>query len=81
MNLGAVVTAVLDDSLHLFMYELHTAQTGLLQTLHLSFHQQLKRHLGHKQSRTWTLRAQKRYITPLSSGADYSTQQPLHNAV
>lgn len=29
-DLGAVVTAVLDDSLHLFMYELHTPQTGLL---------------------------------------------------
>lgn len=29
-NLGAVVTAVLNDSLHLFMYELHTPQTGIL---------------------------------------------------
>lgn len=66
-NLGAVVTAVLDDSLHLFVYELHTPQTGLLQTLHLSLHQQLKRHLRHKQSRTWTLHAHKRYITLLSS--------------
>lgn len=66
-NLGAVVTAVLDDSLHLFVYELHTAQAGLLQTLHLSLHQQLKRHLWHKQSRTWTLQANKCYITLLSS--------------
>lgn len=29
-DLGTVVTAVLDDSLHLFMHELHAAQAGLL---------------------------------------------------
>lgn len=54
--LSAVVATVLNDPLHLLMHQLHTAQTGLLQTLHLPLHQQLKRHLRHEQSRTWTLK-------------------------
>jgi len=33
---------VLYDALHLLMYKLHTAQTGLLQTPDLSLHQQFK---------------------------------------
>lgn len=61
--LSAVVATVLNDPLHLLMHQLHTAQTGLFQTLHLPLHQQLKRHLRHEQSRTWTLRKHKNYIT------------------
>lgn len=47
-RLCAVVAAVLDDPLHLLMNQLHAAQTGLLQTLDLPFHQQLKRNLRHE---------------------------------
>lgn len=46
--LRAVVAAVLDDPLHLLVNQLHTAKTGLLQTLHLPFHQQLKGNLRHE---------------------------------
>ncbi len=65
--LSAVVAAVLNDPLHLFMHQLHTAQTGLLQTLHLPLHQQLKRHLRHEQSRTGTLKKHHIYITNYST--------------
>lgn len=50
-HLCAVVAAVLDNPLHLLVNQLHTSQTGLLQTLDLTLDQQLERHLGHKQSR------------------------------
>lgn len=50
-DLRAVVTAVLYDPLHLLVNKLHTAQAGLFQTLDLPLHKQLKRNLGHKQSR------------------------------
>lgn len=47
-HLCAVVAAVLDNSLHLLVNQLHAAQTGLLQTLDLPLHQQLKGNLRHK---------------------------------
>lgn len=53
--LRAVVAAVLDDPLHLLVDQLHAAQARLLQAFHLLLHQQLKRHLGHKQGRTRAL--------------------------
>lgn len=47
-DLRAVVAAMLDDPLHLLMNQLHAAKTGLLQTLDLALHQQLKRNLRHE---------------------------------
>lgn len=54
-DLSAVGAAVLDDPLHLLMNQLHTSKTGIFQTFDLSFHQQLKRHLRHKQRRSRAL--------------------------
>lgn len=47
-HLCAVVTAVLDNPLHLLVNQLHAAQTGFLQTLDLPLNQQLKGNLRHK---------------------------------
>src|SRR4029434_3098786 len=43
--------------LYLLWHQLHTAQAGLLQTLDLFLHQQLKRNLRHKQRWTRSLRS------------------------
>lgn len=53
--LCAVVAAVLDDSLHLLVDELHAAQAGLLQAFDLFLHQQLEGHLRHEQGGTGPL--------------------------
>lgn len=47
-HLCAVVAAVLNNPLHLLVNQLHTAQTGLLQTFDLPLYQQLKGNLWHK---------------------------------
>lgn len=53
--LRAVGGAMLDDPLQLLVDQLHTAQTGLLQTLDLPLHQQLKGDLRYKEGRPRTL--------------------------
>lgn len=50
--------AMLDDPLQLLVNQLHTAQTGFLQTLNLPLHQQLKGNLRHKKSWPRTLKQQ-----------------------
>lgn len=47
--LRAIIAAVLDDPLHLFVDQLHAAQAGLLQAFDLLLHQQLEGDLGHEQ--------------------------------
>lgn len=54
-HLRAVVAAMLDDPLHLFVHQFDTAQAGLLKTLHLPLHQQLEGNFWHKQSRPRSL--------------------------
>ena len=44
-----LVTAVLDDPLHLLMNKLHAPQAGLLQPLNLPFDQQLEADLRYKE--------------------------------
>lgn len=48
LHLGTVVAAVLDNPLHLFVNQLHTAQTGLLQALDLPLDEQLKGNFRHE---------------------------------
>ena len=47
--------AMLYDSLHLLVHQLHTSQTWLLETTDLSLHKKIKRHLGDKEGGARTL--------------------------
>lgn len=41
--------AMLNDSLHLLVHELHATQARLFETTYLTFHEQLKGHLGNEE--------------------------------
>lgn len=90
-NLRAVVAAMLDDPLHLLVHQLYTAQAGLLQTLNLPLHQQLKGNFWYKQSRPRSLWGHKKpevclqFLTAFKLaiglrhfGTEVSESEPLH---